>query len=217
MRKTDAFFRNGRAPTPVASLYRPGGGRKYLTAAERRKLLATARGLPADKALFLLTLLWTGARLSEVLALGRQSFLVDEGVVAVTTLKRRRHHVREIPLPCDLVDEIDRHFRLRRLADDPPEHEAGRLWPWSRTTAWRIVRAAMAAACIDGPRACARGVRHSFGVGTLQSGVPITLVQRWLGHARLTTTAIYADATGPEETAFAARFWRSERGGRAGA
>jgi integrase/recombinase XerD len=33
------------------------------------------------------------------------------------------------------------------------------------------------------------------------------LVQRWLGHASLRTTAIYADVVGPEERAFAARMW----------
>ncbi len=33
------------------------------------------------------------------------------------------------------------------------------------------------------------------------------LIQRWLGHARLSTTAIYADVVGPEEVVFAARVW----------
>jgi integrase/recombinase XerD len=32
-------------------------------------------------------------------------------------------------------------------------------------------------------------------------------VQRWLGHASLRTTAIYADVMGPDERAFAARMW----------
>jgi hypothetical protein len=49
----------------------------------------------------------------------------------------------------------------------------------------------------------ARGLRHAFGVGTLQSGVPLNLVQRWLGHARIRTTAIYIGAIGPEEVTFA--------------
>jgi site-specific recombinase XerD len=35
----------------------------------------------------------------------------------------------------------------------------------------------------------------------------MNLVQRWLGHARISTTAIYADASGPEEQALAARYW----------
>jgi integrase/recombinase XerD len=58
-----------------------------------------------------------------------------------------------------------------------------------------------------GRPACPRRLRHGFGVGTLQAGVPLNLLQRWLGHARISTSAIYADASGPEEQAFAARFW----------
>ena len=56
---------------------------------------------------------------------------------------------------------------------------------------------------ITGRHAAPRGLRHAFGVGTLQSGVPLNLTQRWLGHARISTTAIYAAASGPEEINFA--------------
>jgi integrase/recombinase XerD len=85
--------------------------------------------------------------------------------------------------------------------------EGQRLWSMSRTTAWRVVKRVMAHAGIFGRGACPRGLRHSFGVGTLQAGVPITLLQRWLGHARLSTTEIYTHVIGPEEVAFASRFW----------
>jgi site-specific recombinase XerD len=61
---------------------------------------------------------------------------------------------------------------------------------------------------ITGRCACPRGLRHAFGVGTLQRGVPLNLVQRWLGHARMSTTAIYREVVGPEEAAFASLFWR---------
>jgi site-specific recombinase XerD len=44
----------------------------------------------------------------------------------------------------------------------------------------------------------------------LQAGVPLNLAQRWLGHARISTTAIYAAACGPEERALAVRFWRND-------
>jgi len=50
-------------------------------------------------------------------------------------------------------------------------------------------------------------MRHAFGVGSLQSGVPLSLLKRWLGHARLSTTEIYADVIGAEEIGFAERFW----------
>jgi integrase/recombinase XerD len=46
--------------------------------------------------------------------------------------------------------------------------------------------------------------------------VPPHLVQRWLGHASLKTTAIYGDVVGPEERAFAARMWKRQQTGRLG-
>jgi integrase len=33
------------------------------------------------------------------------------------------------------------------------------------------------------------------------------MMQKWLGHARIETTAIYANAVGPEERAIASRMW----------
>jgi integrase len=35
------------------------------------------------------------------------------------------------------------------------------------------------------------------------SNVPAHMVQRWLGHASLRTSAIYGDVVGPEERGFA--------------
>jgi integrase len=36
---------------------------------------------------------------------------------------------------------------------------------------------------------------------------PLNLVQKWLGHAQLSTTAIYANAVGAEEKDIAKRTW----------
>ena len=38
--------------------------------------------------------------------------------------------------------------------------------------------------------------------------VPLHMLQHWLGHAELSTTAIYADAVGREEQDIAAKMWR---------
>jgi integrase/recombinase XerD len=65
----------------------------------------------------------------------------------------------------------------------------------------------MAAAGISCTPAMPRGLRHSFGVKAFQSSVPPHLVQNWMGHASLRSTAIYADVMGPDERAFAARMW----------
>jgi len=187
-------------------LYAANGARKYLNERERRRVLIAMQALPADRALFALTLAWTGARVSEVLALSAVSFQTGRGVVAIRTLKRRRHMVREVPLPPELMAALDRHFRLGEAQRDPARAHA-RLWSWRRETAWRIIKNVMTASGVCGSPACPRGLRHAFAVGALQAGVPLNLVQRWLGHARIDTTAIYAGACGPEEHAFAARFW----------
>jgi integrase len=191
------------------SLYSPGIGacRKYLNAAERRRALAATAILPTRQALFALTLAWTGARPSEVLALTPASFQIETGIVAFRTLKRRKHSVREIPLPPALMSALDREFGIRTIQLSPGA-AIRRLWPWSRVTAWRVVKKVMGHAGLSGRAACPRGLRHSFGVGTLQCGVPVTTLQKWLGHSRLTSTAIYSDASGPEDHAFAACFWK---------
>jgi integrase len=189
------------------SLYAIDGGRKYLNQIERQRFLAATAALSDHEALFARTLFWSGARISEVLALRPSSIQLECGVVAFSTLKRRRLVFREVPMPPDHVDALDRHFALTSAQSDPELAQLC-LWPWHRATAWRLVKKVMARARVVGRPACPRGLRHGFGVGTLQSGVPLNLTQRWMGHARMSTTAIYADVVGPEEQAMAARFWR---------
>jgi integrase/recombinase XerD len=53
-----------------------------------------------------------------------------------------------------------------------------------------------AAFFISGRKACPKGFRHAFAVGSLQPAVPPNLAQCWLGHARISTTAIYSAASG---------------------
>jgi integrase/recombinase XerD len=203
-----AAMRRDRDPQPL-SLYAPDGARKYLNRDERQRVLVAIEFLEPDQALFALTLAWTGARVSEVLALTPSSFQVERGIVALRTLKRRKHHIREVPIPPELMAALDRHFRVAAKQRDPRGADS-RLWPWHRATAWRLVKALMRRLGIRGAQACPRGLRHGFGVATLQTGVPLNLLKRWLGHARIDTTAIYADACGPEELGFAARFWSAD-------
>ena len=65
----------------------------------------------------------------------------------------------------------------------------------------------LAAAGIAGAQASPQGLRHAMSVAAVGRGIPLNMVQRWLGHAKLTTTAIYAEAVGEEERAIAARLW----------
>ena len=54
-----------------------------------------------------------------------------------------------------------------------------------------------------------KALRHAFAVEAGQKGVPLNIVQRWLGHARIETTAIYASAIGDEERNLARKAWSS--------
>jgi integrase len=191
------------------SLYGSTGGRKYLNAAERRRFIKVARRFEPETRLFCLVLGWSGGRISEVLALTPASIDIESGVVGIETLKRRKRGiVRQVPLPGDVLDDLDRTFQLCRRQRDP-ELAAQRLWRWSRTTAWRRIKEVMAAGDISGTPAMPKGLRHGFGVNAFQASVPPHLVQRWLGHASLRTTSIYGDVIGPEERAFAQRMWQT--------
>jgi site-specific recombinase XerD len=73
------------------------------------------------------------------------------------------------------------------------------LWNWCRRTACTRACAVMKAAKIQGPRATSKGLWQGFGVNATVNGVTLNKIQKWLGHADLKTTAIYAEAAGAEE------------------
>src|SRR5271170_7788226 len=199
--KSIAPFGREQDETETSPLFDREGNRKYLTNRERGAFLHASRELPEAIQTFCSVLAYSGARVSEVLALTPARIDAAAGVVIIESLKkRRRGHFRAIPIPPDLLNELDRVHGLarRRQSDD---RKAERLWPWCRTTAWNHVTAVMAAASVDGPQATPKGLRHAFAVAALQAGVPINLVRKWLGHARLSTTEIYANAMGEEERA----------------
>lgn len=184
-----------------------GIGRKYLNAAERRRFLEIAASLNPQKRLFCVLLTLTGARISEMLAVSPSCVDLDAGTVIFETLKRRRRGIiRQLPLPSEVLSDLDHTFGIRNRLRLPGQEDS-RLWPWSRSTAWRLVKRTMSCADIRGTPAMPKGLRHGFGVAAF-AVVPPHLVQRWLGHASFRTTALYGDVIGPEERAFAERIWQ---------
>jgi integrase len=193
--------------TEGMQLYDAEGRRKYMTADERARFLAAAEQAPRETRTFCLTLCYTGCRLSEALALTADRVDLDAGVVILESLKKRRTGLyRAVPVPGSVLDALDLVHDLKALQRRPHARKT-HLWPWSRVTAWRRVAAVMDRAGLDGPQATPKGLRHSFGVQAVSVGIPLNMVQKWLGHAQLSTTAIYADAVGAEEQAIASRMW----------
>jgi hypothetical protein len=81
--------REGRELNAVSLLYDRDGDRKYLTVSERTAFLAAARMLPPSERTFCLMLAYTGARISEVLALTSARIDSEAGVVILESLKKR--------------------------------------------------------------------------------------------------------------------------------
>jgi integrase len=196
------------APTAGIRLYTPDGARKYVTAGEREAFLREAERADRQVRTLCMTLAYAGCRLSEALALTADRVDLAAGVLVFATLKKRKRGVfRAVPVPPALLDALDLVHGIRELQSRRSKGRGDLLWPWSRMTGWRAVHAVMQAAGLDGPQASPKGLRHGFGVAAVSAGIPLNLVQKWLGHAQLTTTAIYADAVGAEEKDIAKRMW----------
>jgi integrase len=190
-------------------LYDLNGRRKYLTPAERKDFIDASEAADLEQIrTFCGTLAHTGCRISEALALTADRVDFEDGVLIFESLKKRRKGVyRAVPVPPQFLATLDAIHNLRALRRAPDSGRGAHLWLWSRTTGWRYVCAVMEAAGIEGLHATPKGLRHGFGIKAVVSNVPLNMTQKWLGHAKLTTTAIYADATGPEEKQLAERMW----------
>lgn len=195
--------------TPLASwsLYDGSGARKYLTETERAAFMAAAKREAPMVETFCLALAYTGARISEVLALTPERIDPAAGVIVVETLKKRKKGVfRAIPVPDEFFVRLEAVHGISALQADPAKRTT-RLWPSSRTAAWGRVKRIMRTAGIAPARAMPKALRHAFGVGGTTAGVPLNLIQRWMGHSSIATTAIYANAVGEEERRLAGLMW----------
>jgi len=177
--------------TPM-SLYDQRGNRKYLNTSERRLFYnAVVQHQDEQRSLFFLLLFLTGMRISEALNITALSFDFEDKLVVVKCLKKRDKVIyRRIPLPPDYLKSIKSFIEYSNTEQY--------LWHWSRRTAARYIKKLMLSCNITGTKACAKGLRHSFAVHCVTCNIPITLLQKWMGHSHISTTSIYLDIVGAE-------------------
>lgn len=177
------------------------GNRKYLNWPERERFYQVVLREPdAARKAFCLTLFHTGCRISEALNLTPDRVDRSEQSLVFETLKRRKSgYFRSVPIPESLIELFD------KMGVDGVTN--ARVWSFSRVTGYRIIKAMMAEAGITGVKASPKGLRHSHAIACISKKIPLTTVKKWLGHARLETTAIYVDAIGEEERELARRLW----------
>jgi integrase/recombinase XerD len=117
--------------------------------------------------------------------------------------RRKRGHFRAVPIP----DSLAALFGKMLKEPDPSD----RVWRFSRATGYRLIKEHLASAGVSGGMACPKGLRHGVAVACLAQKIPLPTVQKWLGHARLETTAIYLDVSGKEERELAKRLWAASK------
>ena len=195
-------------------LYDPNGDRLYLNAEERAAFLSVARKQPARDRTLCETLHFTGCRPSELLEITPARIDLSGGTIAIRSLKKRKDATgkqkmvyRTVPVPPDYLDTLNTAHGIREAQKSKRQANAP-IWSLGRTRVWQIVKRIMIEAGIpDAPHRSPKGLRHGFGINASVNGVPLNMLQKWMGHAQLTTTAIYADAVGKEEQDIAARMW----------
>lgn len=196
------------------ALYDLKGNRLYLNAEERAAFLAAARKKPARDRTLCETLHYTGCRPSELIEITPARIDLSSGTVTIRTLKKRKDRsgaqktvYRAVPVPPDYLDTLNTAHGIReaqksrKLAHLP-------IWRLSRVRVWQIVKGIMVEAEVpDAPHRSPKGLRHGFGINAVVNGIPLHMLQKWMGHAQLSTTTIYANAVGKEENDIAAQMW----------
>lgn len=185
------------------------GQRLYLTESERKAFLDAASLAPRDDRTLCLVLAYTGCRVSEALNLTTASIDFEAKAIVFETLKKRKTGIyRAVPVPDALLDTLNMAHGILDGRRGKKKIPRSPIWTWCRKTAWVKVTSLMKTAGIgDGPHRSPKGLRHGYGVTAISKGVPLNMLSKWMGHASLEVTAIYANALGEEQRNIAARMW----------
>lgn len=192
-------------------LYDTSGNRLYLNAEERADFLAVARRKPARDRTLCEMLLFTGCRPSVLLEITPARIDLSGGCITIRSFEERKDVsgrskavYRSVPVPPDYLDTLNTAHGIREVQKSRKQANAP-IWPISRVGGWQIVKGIMIEVGIpDAPHRSPKGLRHGFGSNATVNGIPLHMLQKWMGHAQLSTTAIYADAVGKEEQDIAA-------------
>jgi integrase len=143
-----------------------------------------------------LLLRFTGARLSEVLSIN-DDVDIDYRNSEVRLLNLKRHNpknkgqYRQVPVPAQVVSEIARY-----LMEFPEQR--GKVFKVDASNFRKCFLARCKEVGIARELSHPHVLRHTRAIELLKAGVPVTAVQQLLGHAYLSTTAVYLQLSGSE-------------------
>jgi integrase/recombinase XerD len=160
-----------------------------LSREEERKLIQQAYTARGEYGLLIKTLFMTGARVAEFAALRIEDFYFDELMILID--KGKGGKSRYVPILAELAQELRTHLGKRETGYI---FESNRSSSYSARRLQQIVKETAAQAGIQ-KRVHPHLLRHSVATTLLERGMPLELIQKFLGHAKIETTQIYAEST----------------------
>lgn len=143
----------------------------------------------------LITIYACGLRLMEGASLQIPNVDSARGVLHV---RGKRGKEREVPLPCATLQLLRDHWRTHRsptwLFPATPRHGVQDCGPIHGDSLASAFRCAVGKSGLH-KRAHVHTLRHSYATHLLEDGVNLRLIQEYLGHSSLRTTAVYTHLT----------------------
>ncbi len=200
MRRQQEMRRQTNIKQNYEMLYSKSGKRKYCTIDEVDTFLKVSMNQEQSITLLCHVLALTGCRISEALKLRKKQISFNPPSITFETLKQRQRGVfREVHIPA--------WFAKIMLANFGTANPNDRLFPFSRTYAFNKLKVCFDKAGLYEEQAMPKALRHGYAVNSILCGVPINLLQRQMGHARIETTLLYCGLLGDEERLMLEKAW----------
>jgi integrase/recombinase XerD len=156
---------------------------------EEKRLIHAAYREKGERGLLIKTLFQTGARVAEFVNIHVEDFYLDEAMILIS--KGKGGKSRYVPILPDLAHELRTYLGNRTTGY---LFESKRNLPYSPRRIQQVVKAIAEKAKIA-KRVYPHILRHSVATTLLERGMPMEQIQKFLGHANLETTQIYAEST----------------------
>ncbi|MBT3286355.1 MAG: site-specific integrase [Victivallales bacterium] len=180
---------------PILDLVRPAKRRKLplaLAHDEVKRALWSVRKAHFRTALA--TIYSCGLRLGEVCTL--QVGHVQSALGQLRVADGKGGIDRLVPLPGRTLELLREHYRLTWPPLPWVFADKARTDHLVRATLQRVFKAAVRESGVN-PAASVHTLRHSYATNLVVAGIPLPVLQKWLGHRSLQTTAVYTHLADP--------------------
>ena len=166
---------------PMLPRRKPGSHRvRWMDEQEEAQALAMCRQLELHDLYDLIVVaVDTGFRRSELLGLKRNDYV--NGMLHLHAGQTKTDKARAVPVTQRVAEVLHRRGNQLKFFDIT-FHQLRRMW-WELKTAMGLEE--------DG-QFCVHMLRHTCASRMVQRGVPLAVVQAWMGHSSITTTMRYA-------------------------